>query len=443
MPEFYRERGGFGVDARMKHGLEERPFEEVPPPPEAVVFLRQHLGPPGRPLVREGQRVVAGQKIADGDDLLSVPVHSPVTGKVVGIRSVIHPMSGEEEQALVIRTEDETLPRPTEETDPGTLSPEEIVARIRAAGVVGLGGAGFPTHAKLKVARGVRYLLINAKESDPNVACDIRLLRERPREVVEGIEVLARAIGNPEVIVATRTQEGELPEFEALLRERGHRLVHIRPCYSVGSERLLVREILGKEVPLGRYPPDVGVLVHNVGTAFAAGQAVRYGLPLVSRGLTFWAKGSGGRNLWVRVGTPVRHILGYLGLEEARFGRFIFGSALMGWAIPDPDVPVVKVTTGLVALRSGEPTPYGNPLPCMRCGYCDSVCPVRIYPSLILAAARRNDGAALRRLKLAACIECGLCSYVCPSRIRFTAVLRHGKRLLRESAPPSSPRTSS
>jgi len=437
VPEFYRERGGFVVDARMKHGLEERPFEEVPAPPEAVVFLRQHLGPAGRPLVRQGQRVMAGEKIADGDDPLSVPVHSPVTGTVLAIRSVIHPMSGEEEQALLIRTEDEALPKPTEETDPRSLSPEEIVARVRAAGVVGLGGAGFPTHAKLKAARGVRHLIINAKESDPNVACDIRLLRERPREVVEGIEVLARALGNPEVIVATRTQAGELPEFEGLLRERGYRLVHIRPCYSVGSERLLVPEVLGREVPLGGYPPDVGVLVHNVGTAYAAGQAVRYGLPLLSRGLTFWARDSGGRNLWVRVGTPVGHILRYLGIEEARFDRFVFGSALMGWAVPDLNVPVVKATTGIVGLSPKEPSPYRHSLPCMRCGYCDSVCPVRIFPSLILAAGRRDDKAALRRLKLAACIECGLCSYVCPSRIHFTAVLRHGKRLLQEMKSPS------
>ncbi len=433
--EFYRERGRFAVDARLKRGLEDEPFQEVPPPPEVAVFLRQHSGPLNRPLVREGQRVRAGEKIADGEEPLSVPVHSPVTGTVVGVRSFLHPMSGQEEPALLIRTEDEAGPIPGEELHPDSLGPEDIVTRLREAGLVGLGGAGYPTHAKLRSARGARYLLINAKESDVNVACDIRLLKERPAEVLEGIEVLARALGNPKVVVATRTEPGELPEFEALLSARGYALVHIRPCYSLGSERLLIPEVLGQPVPLGRYPGDVGVVVHNVMTAYAAGRAVRYGIPLVSRGLTFWSGASGGRNLWVRVGTPVHHILHHLGLDERRFNRFVFGSALMGWAVPDPATPVVKTTTGILGLTPADPHPYRDPLPCIRCGYCDSVCPVRIYPSLILAASRKGDGAALRRLKLEACIECGLCSYVCPARILFTPELRAGKRALRNISP--------
>lgn len=433
--EFYRERGRFAVDARLKRGLEDQPFQEVPPPPEVAVFLRQHMGPAGKPLVREGQRVRAGETIVDSDDLLAVPVHSPVTGTVVGIRSFLHPMSGQEEPALVIRTEDEAGPIPAEEVDPQSLPPEDIVARLRAAGLVGLGGAGYPTHAKLRSGRGARYLVINAKESDINVACDIRLLKERPKEVVEGIDVLARALGQPRVVVATRTQPAELPEFEALLSSRGYQLVHVRPSYSLGSERLLVPEVLGLSIPLGRYPVDVGVVVHNVMTAYAAGQAVRYGVPLVARGLTFWSRASGGRNLWVRVGTPVQHLVRFLGLAESAFERFVFGSALMGWAFSDGATPVIKTTTGVLGLTSQDPQPYRNPLPCMRCGYCDSVCPVRIYPSLILAASRRGDEAALRRLKLEACIECGLCSYVCPARILFTPELRAGKRALRSTSP--------
>lgn len=178
------------------------------------------------------------------------------------------------------------------------------------------------------------------------------------------------ALGDPEVIVATRAVPGELPEAEKLLQERGHRLVHIRPCYSAGSERLLVREVLEMEVPLGRYPPDVGVVVHNVGTAFAIGQAVRWGVLLISRGLTFWSKSSGGRNLWVRLGAPIGHILRHLGLDGGRFDRFIFGSALMGWAVQDAQTPVVKVTTRIVALTPEDPQSYRTSLPCIRCGYC-------------------------------------------------------------------------
>lgn len=433
--ERYRERGRFFLDVRMKRGLDEQPFLEVPPPPEVLVFLRQHIGPPGRLLVQEGARVQAGEKIADSADPLGVPVHSPVTGTVVGLRELLHPMSGKLELAVLIRTEDATPPAHPEETDPDTLSPEEILARVREAGVVGMGGAGYPTHAKLRAGQGARYLLINAKESDPNVACDVRLLRERPAEVVAGIRVLARALGEPQVIVATSAPSEEIPQFERLAQEHGFRVVRVRPSYSLGSERLLVPAVLGFEVPLRRYPSDVGVVVHNVWTAYAAGQAVRFKRPLVSRGLTFWCGASGGKNLWALVGTPVRHILEFLGLAEERFSRFVFGSALMGCALPGVDTPVVKTTTGLMGLERDEISPYSRPLPCMRCGYCDQVCPVRIYPSLILAAVEKKDVRALQRLHLEACIECGLCSYVCPARILFTPRLREGKALLLASAP--------
>ncbi len=428
--ERYRERGRFFLDASMKRGLEEQPFLEVPPPPEVLVFLRQHSGPPGKLVVQEGARVRAGEKIADSADPLGVPVHSPVTGTVLGLRELLHPMSGKLELAILIRTEDATPPAHPEETDPETLSPEEILARVREAGVVGMGGGGYPTHAKLRSGQGARYLLINAKESDLNVACDVRLLRERPAEVVAGIRVLARVLGEPQVVVATSTPPGGIPQFERLAHGNGFRVVRVRRSYSLGSERLLVAEVLGIEVPLRRYPPDVGVVVHNVWTAYAAGQAVRFGSPLVSRGLTFWSRASGGKNLWVLVGTPVRHILAFLGLAEEQFSRFVLGSALMGWALPGVDTPVVKTTTGLVGLERAELSPYSRPLPCMRCGYCDQVCPVRIYPSLILAAVEKKDIRALQRLHLEACIECGLCSYVCPARILFTPLLQEGKALL-------------
>ncbi|MBC7099446.1 RnfABCDGE type electron transport complex subunit C [Candidatus Bipolaricaulota bacterium] len=434
--ERYRERGGFYLDARLKRGLEEVAFSEVPPPPECLVFLRQHLGPAGRPAVKEGERVHAGQKLTQNDHPLGVPVHSPVTGRVVEIRTLPHPMSGQAEPALVIRTEDEERPKPADETNPEKLSPQEIVSRIREAGVVGMGGAGYPTHAKLQQGRGARYLLINAKESDINVACDVRILRERPQAVVEGIAVLARALGEPEVVVAVRLQPHEIPEFTEQAQRAGFRVVPVRLSYSLGSERLLVREVLGREVPLGKYPPDVGVVVHNVFTAYAAGQAVRWGLPVVSRGLTFWSQTSGGRNLWVRVGTPVRHLLSFLGIEENRFSRFVFGSAMMGWAFAEPTIPVVKTTTGIMGLEHGETSPFARSLPCIRCGFCDQVCPVRIYPSLILAAVKAQDVRALKRLHLEACIECGLCSYVCPARILFTPELRRGKQLLNKAAEP-------
>ncbi len=428
----YWERGRFSIDAGMKEGLDEIPFEKVPPPPEAVVFLRQQAGPLPQPIVREGAKVQVGQVLALGDHPLSTPVHSPVTGKVMGWRKLPHPVSGEAEEALIVKTEDDADWEPSSTVDFQSLSPEEIIGKVRQAGVVGLGGAAFPTHAKLTSGRGAEYLIINAKESDLNVACDVRLMKEQPELVHKGIQVIARALGAPQVIVALRTKPGELARLEALLKANEVEVVHLRPSYSLGSERVLIAELLGIEVPLGQYPPEVGVVVQNVSTAFAVAEAVMYGKPLIARGITFLAPPNTKKNLWVRVGTPVVHILQHLGLKPTHYSRFVMGSLFMGSAFADAAVPTVKATAAVTAFADGA-DPYSRALPCIRCGYCDRVCPVRIYPSLILAAVQRGNGRALSRLRLEACIECGLCSYVCPARIRFTSYLRAGKEHLRST----------
>jgi electron transport complex protein RnfC len=257
-------------------------------------------------------------------------------------------------------------------------------------------------------------------------------MTEKPKEIISGIKLMGKMLDVEDITFATRTQEGETPEFQSLLRQNGISMTKIRPCYSIGSERLLVKEVLGKELPSGKYPHDIGVIVHNVSTAYAVARAIDKGEPLVSRGLTFYSKKTGGKNLWVRMGTPIGYILTQLGLSPGDFDRIILGSIMMGSAIDDSQSPVLKATSGITAFSDSEPDPYKDPLPCIRCGYCNIVCPVEIYPQLIMEAEKKGKKKRLKNLHVEDCIDCGLCSYVCPSRIKFTKYLIGAKNRIRK-----------
>ncbi|TFG12031.1 electron transport complex subunit RsxC [Candidatus Thorarchaeota archaeon] len=429
------EKGGFKMDLSMKRDAVDSPFIFIPPAKEMVVFLRQHIGPETKPSVQVGDKVFYGQKI--GDDLsggpLVVPIHSPVNGRVVALTQRQHPESGKKEMALIIETHDDKQKPYYEPLDPDDATTEELQERVREAGVVGLGGASFPTHVKLSPEKPISHLLINAKESDPNIACDSRLMVEKPAGIITGIKLMTQMLEADEVIFATRTKEGEIPEFEKLLGENDIPIIRIRPSYSIGSEKLLIKEILDKEIPYGKYPPDIGAVVHNVSTAHAVKRAVIDGEPLVSRGLTMYSKKTGGKNLWVRMGTPVEHVLESVGVSPSEFERIVIGSTMMGPSIPNSSYPVLKATSGITAFTQKEPDPYRNPLPCIRCGYCNTVCPVDIYPQLIMEAEKAGDIDRLKKLHVEVCIDCGLCSYVCPSRIRFTPYLQRGKQKIRDT----------
>jgi electron transport complex protein RnfC len=426
---YFREKGGFKIDLSMKREALDEPFTKIPPAKKMIVFLRQHIGSETKPVVKEGDSVKYGQKVGDyeTEDTLSVPIHSPVNGKVLKITKMVHPSSRKEESVMILETTDNEMESPIHSIDPVNATREELIKRVREAGIVGLGGAAFPTHFKLS-QNNISHLIINAKESDPNIACDFRLMKEKPEGIIDGIKVMQKILGVDNIIYATRTQEGETPELDELLRKAKFKIVRIRPNYSIGSEKLLVTEILEKEVPTGKYPSDKGVVVHNVSTANAVSNAILQGEPLVSRGLTLYSKKTGAKNLWVRMGTPIEHILNQVGVSPNELDRIVLGSIFMGPTIPDPSYPVLKATSGITAFTQEERDPYANPLQCIRCGYCNTVCPVYIYPQLIMEAEKKDDINRLKKLHVEACIDCGLCSYVCPSRIKFTKYLTSGKK---------------
>lgn len=431
--EHFKEKGRFEMNIDMKKTAVDDPFTEVPPAEHMIVFLSQHIGEEAESLVKVGDRVKYGQKIGDIDDekALCTPVHSPVNGKIVETKKIKNPISGNHEIAIVIKTENEEKKNVLEPLDPKTATRKQLIDRVKEAGIVGLGGASFPSHVKLG-SKSISHLIINAKESDPNIACDFRLMVEKPKELVKGIKLMGKMLDVEQIIFATRTKEGTTPEFEALLRDNDILIKRIRPNYSVGSEKLLIKEILGIEVPAGQYAPDIGVIVHNIATAYAVWDAVYTGETLVSRGITFYSKETKGKNLWVRMGTPVNHILECLKLSPTNFNKIVLGSIMMGPTISDPSYPVLKATSAITAFQAEEHDPYENSLPCIRCSYCNIVCPVDIYPQLIMDAVKKDDVNMLRKLHVEVCIECGLCSYVCPSRINFTQFLRDGKKAIRD-----------
>lgn len=430
-----KEKGGFEVDATMKRGVEGEEFEDVPDPEVSIVHLRQHVGRENEPIVEPGDEVSEGEKIGDSERAETAPVPSPVSGVVERIGEAYHAGLGERSEAVFVRRTDgggegETLPS-FEVDELEETQPERLVEAVKEAGIVGLGGAGFPAHVKLS-SEGISHLIINAKESDPNVACDVQLMHERPREIVDGIRAMARMLEVDDVTFTVRSPESRFSELKSSLDEEGITMTRIKPSYSVGQEKLLIEEVLGEECPCGDFPPDIGVVVHNVSTVYAVCRALFEGEPLISRGLTFISDGGEAKNLWVKVGTPLRDILRHLGVEPGKFRRVVFGSLFMGETASGPETPTIKTTNGIYGFGAEWEDPYADPQRCIRCGYCNEICPVDIYPILILEAQKEGDASRLRKLHAEDCIDCGLCSYVCPVRIKFTPFLRRAASEVRE-----------
>lgn len=429
-PKYFFEKGGFKMDISMKSGAEKKPFRILNPPKKAVIFMQQHIGKCNEPLVKKGERVLTGQKIGDAEGTMTVPVHSSVTGIVEEITEIYHPVLNRMETAVVVKREGREEMKPLPSVDLNHR--KDIIELVREAGIVGMGGAAFPTHVKL-ASKGVDTLIVNAKESDPNLVCDVRLMIEKPAEIVRGIKLMAKALGTKRTVFATRTREGEIPELEKQLKASNMEVERVTPSYSVGSEKLLVKELLGKEVPWGKFPPDIGVVVNNVSTAYAVYRAAYLGEPSISRGISFYTHKRGVDNLWFRAGTTVKEVMNCMDEMIPGYDRYVLGSLMMGWATKDVRTPLLKYTAGLTAFSKDRYKPYDKQLECIRCGYCDTVCPVDIYPSLIMKANKESDVKALKRLHVEDCILCNLCSFVCPSHIRLTDHLFHGKDRLNDA----------
>ncbi|CAB0149736.1 Electron transport complex subunit RsxC [Pseudidiomarina piscicola] len=405
-----------------------------------AVPVKQHAGAPAEICVAVGERVLRGQPLTESTTGQGLPIHAPTSGTVtaIGPGRIAHP-SGMADVVIRIQADGEDEAVLTEGiTDYSQVSRAELLNRIRLAGVAGLGGAGFPTAQKLALQRPIDYLIINGVECEPYISADDRLMREHAASIVDGAEILLHLAGCNKGLVAIEDNKPEAIEaMRKALHEHPHLSLRVVPTkYPSGGEKQLIQLLTGRQVPSRGLPIDIGLIMHNVGTAYAVSRAIRNGEALTERVVT--VTGEAVRqpgNYWVRIGTPVAHVLQQAGFTSSGDQqRIIMGGPMMGFTLPDVDVPVVKISNCLLVPSTAELAPAQQEMPCIRCGACADVCPAQLLPQQLQWLAKAKDHDALEQQNLFDCIECGACAYVCPSEIPLVHYYRKAKAEIRNIA---------
>ncbi len=434
--------GGFSHGVHPQHHkgqTEELAIQRVPFGRRYVMPLGQHIGAPAIATVQRGERVRRGEQIARPGGFISTALHSPVTGTVTDI-SPQRTLDGALREAIVIEADPYSTqrlecapPPPWQE-----LSLEQFIEQIQQAGIVGMGGAAFPSHVKYSLPEGcaIDELLINGAECEPFLTNDHRLMVERPAAVVTGTEILRHQLGakrasigiernKPEAILALQNYLGDHPELAITLTT-------LEVKYPQGAEKMLIRSVYRKEVPAGQLPRDIGVAVNNVGTIVAIADLFERGTPLIERVVTVSGPGvERPANLLVPLGTSVRELLQFSGGLNDQTREIIMGGPMMGAPIASLDVPILKGSSGVLAFTANEtarPTEY----PCIRCGRCLEACSYFLNPSRLALLSRHRRYQETSDYQVMDCVECGACSYACPSNIPITQLIRTAKDNLRQ-----------
>lgn len=430
--KLYRYPGGLKLKGHK--GLSSgRPIATLPLPAELVLPLSQHIGAPAQPCVRVGERVLKGQMIAQSAGPVSAPLHAPTSGSISAIeeRPVPHP-SGLTAPCIILTTDgqDEWCEL-TPHDDSDTLEPEQLRQIIRDAGIVGLGGAGFPAHIKLNpgARTAVNTLILNGAECEPYISCDDALMRSDPTGVISGARIMRHALQARCVVIAIEDNKPEaiaaIGHALAQLGERDIEVVTVPTRYPTGGEKQLITVITGKEVPTSGLPLDIGVVVHNIATAASVNRAVAFGEPLISRVITVTGEQVvTPQNFEVLLGTSIALLLEAAGGVKQQGNPLVMGGPMMGFPVSDTTLPMIKTSNCLLAKR---PEPAAPTRPCIRCGECARVCPVRLQPQQLYWHARGHEFEKAQDQMLFACIECGCCAWVCPSNIPLVHYYRFAK----------------
>lgn len=408
--------------------------------PEIVYIpIKQHIGAPAKIMVNKGDKVKVGNLLAAADGVVSAPIHSSVSGEVIKVEDIIGEF-GYYEPMIAIKVEgdvwEDSIDRSDEIVREIPDDCEEIIAKIRSAGIVGMGGAGYPTPIKTTIPEGkkVDCLILNGIECEPFLAADDRLMQEKGEQIIIGAKILNKLLGIQRAIIAIDENKPKAIEIITKLTKR-YVGVNVRVCeskYPQGGEKQLIAAITGREVPSGKLPIDVGCIVQNVGTVFAIYEAVMKNKPLFERVVTISGDSiEKSANFMTRVGTPASFLIEKCGQISDNLGQIVFGGPMMGTSAVNPDAPITKLTSGILllscALSDKQPE-----TPCIRCGKCLDACPMGLQPNAIARAVRSHNLDALQELHVLDCIECGSCAYTCPARLPLLDCCKLAKMELRQ-----------
>jgi electron transport complex protein RnfC len=436
--KLFQIRGGIHPDYR-KEQTSEKPIVAMPLPAALYIPLQQHIGAPAEALVAEGDLVKKGQMIARSQGAVSAPQHAPTSGRIAAVAEIPAPHpSGLPQLTIILEPDgkDEWTVLPSPIADPFTVAAQAIHARVAESGIVGMGGAAFPSAVKLTLGtqKKLDTLLLNGAECEPYLTCDDRVMREYTEEVIDGARIMAHALGAPKIIIGI---EQNKPQAIAIMTKAvasiaGVEVVAVPVQYPMGSERHLVQALTGRETPARKLTADLGVVVHNVATARAVHHAVRFGRPLLSRVVTV----SGGairdpRNVEVTIGTKVSDLVEFCGGFAVRPERLVNGGPMMGQPLPSLDVPVVKGMSGILALTAEEINDSPTN-PCIRCGTCVTICPCGLSPVEMSSFIRKDNLEIAAKLGVMDCVSCGSCSWVCPSHIPLVHYFNYAKGMLND-----------
>lgn len=424
-----------GIHPRYKEGLTwQKPLQKAQIPEKVIIPLQQHIGAPCSPLVQKGDKVQKGQKIGDTEGFVSAPVHASISGQVKEIKEIRLP-TGERGQAAVIESENyrakESLEQLKIPFDPESAAPEEIRSIIREAGITGMGGAMFPTHVKLNIPenKDIEYFILNGAECEPYLTVDERVMMEWTEEIIQGMKYIMSALKVKKGIVAIEDNKQEaIKIFRDIAADEEQIEVKVfKTKYPQGGERMLIKAALDREVPEGGLPLDVGVVVNNVLTAASVCRALKEGMPLIERPVCVTGEAlEEPGNYIARIGTPIKDLIEQAGGFKSKPGKVIVGGPMMGVAQPDLEAPLIKGSSGILALPR-DLVEVSPPLSCIRCARCVDACPMHLMPTKLMNFVKEDMIEKAEAMKLESCIECGCCSYVCPSRIPLVHYFRLGK----------------
>jgi electron transport complex protein RnfC len=431
--KFFGFRGGVHPPEN-KIQTENMAVEELKAPKMLYIALLQHIGSPLDPIVAIGDKVLKGQKIADSQAFMSSPIHSPVSGTVKKIEEHVFPLMGRIKTIMIENDEQDTWAELPKIEDWEKADKKDLLAMIREKGIVGIGGASFPTHIKLNPPADTKIdtLLLNGAECEPYLNSDNRLMLEHPEKIINGIQIIKKILGVNKAIVGI---EENKPEAIASMKKAAEgteiEIAPLKTKYPQGGEKQLIKAVLDRQVPSGKLPSAVGVVVQNTGTAAAIYDGIVNGIPLIEKIVTVSGKAiTTPKNVKIAIGTPFSYLLDHCGVNREVVDKLVMGGPMMGMAQFSEEAPVIKGTSGLLALTKEETNPY-KPKSCIGCGKCVEACPMGLEPLMFARLAAFEQWEQLKEFSLMDCIECGSCAYICPANRPLTEAIKIGKSKLR------------